>query len=188
MPHTPLFTDSSTKLFPVSLAAFEFIIEGLSKLDIIDNEAISELYCKAMVEHCFQPTPTTEGVNYISERLRDANESVGGKSRNITKPSKRSFSSEFSKMMSDLHTDQLIMQMCEYDYAKAKTVYCTVDRDIALAMLNTYLTRLQHDQQVVFEAAVYGFGGSFEGGKKVDVEYDLTDHNSGAHEALKAIF
>lgn len=150
-----------------------------------DEDSVSKSYIEVLGTVCGIKNPTEDDLNYMVSRVVDISKSDGGKK---TKGStKREFSSEFYKMVGAQSIQDLLIQMCSYDYIKATEMYTVVDRDDALYFLDVYLLRLQHDQQVMLEAAVYGAGGSFnKGSSDVDVEIDLT--KGGGLDTLSKMF
>lgn len=186
-----VLADRRDILFPVSLAAFEFLIESLANLQDVNEVSIAEVYSTAMTNYCNQESANQEGLNYISDRLSEANKAAGelkgGEDKG--KAVKRGFSTEFDKFMRGLPMDTLILQMCGYDFDKAKHIYFKVDRDVALAIVGSYIERSKQDNLIKFEASVYGFGGSFEGGsKEADHQFDVSDGSKSADALLKSMF
>lgn len=185
---SPFFAEKYTRKFNVSLLAFERVWSLFTSQEgEATQESVSDAYVQVANELCGLSTPTQEDLDYLVSRVIEASKSAENKKANPS-GSKRTFSSEFYKMVAQQPIYDLLYQMCQYNFEEVRYVYTMMDRDDALHMLDVYLLRIQHDQQILLESSVYGAGGSFGEGSKADVEVDLTTNSPSAISQLKSIF
>ncbi len=79
--------------------------------------------------------------------------------------------------MEQLPTDQMCLLVCDYDTERARNLYCHTDIEIAGAVFSLFMDKAWQSFRAQFEASLYGFGGSLEGGGEVPtVDVDMGDN------------
>jgi hypothetical protein len=96
------------------------------------------------------------------------------------------FSGYFIEWSGKLRADGLCLYLADYDYPRANRLYCELDQQLVVAIASEKL-RLEFERaRVAFEAALFGFGGSYKGSPQGDEKvFDLTKDNAAAEVALK---
>ena len=98
----------------------------------------------------------------------------------------RNFAGYFIQWAGKLHAEALTLFLADYDFERARRYYCELDQQAVIAIASERL-RLEFERaRVSFEAALFGFGGSYKGSPKDgDADFDLTKDNATAEVMLK---
>jgi len=142
--------------FPVSLLALEHF-DALQA-----SEGLEAALLSTLINHCGCPDPSTDDLEYFVQRL----EELIPKETPAEKPThladKKSLGTAWFKAISELPVDKLLLAAVQYDYDKARYLYCTADRTVAMAVLDTFITLQTEKFNYLFECVLYGFGGTYK--------------------------
>jgi len=164
---------STDRRFPVPILAFEKY-EIYSRGKESDEEVILAA-CQVLEECCDILKPSPEDLTYFSGRIQKVAEDYRKQeNKNPSIGSKVSFNTSFAKYMQEINLDVMVMKMCNYDYTEAERMYCKLDRDDAIDLVRDYIADRMEFHQVMMEASMYGFGGSYKNDKgKASKTFDL---------------
>lgn len=163
--------------FSVPLLAFERFTE--LRQQITDDDRILEsVVIPVLVECCGVSAPTEKDVKYFLERLEQVGRNVP-ESPEAAKPPTKTLGSAYAEALRNLDVAQLILYMCAFDFHKANYVYTELDRDVAVEMLDTFISMKLQENNLLFESCLYGFGGKYESdkGPVETVDVDLNNPN-----------
>jgi hypothetical protein len=164
-----VFYDSRfTVRFPVPLLFFEWVSKNPTHSDATDQEIINH-YTYALKFLRVHPNPSQEDLQYVLDRLVKTSATGDGRK---TSPVK-GFGHALREMLEEMDTQGLLLAACGFDYAKARHVYCELDRDEALHIVNTYVKLMSHHHSMAYEAGVYASGGAYKDSENTEV-IDMT--------------
>jgi len=165
--------------FAVPLLAFERFSELRQQLTD-DAQVLESAVIPTLAECCGMPQPTADAIEYFIERL----EAAGREADSLSNPSQptpgKTLGSAYAAALRELDTAGLILYMCAFDFHKANYVYTQLDRDVALKMLDHFLALKGQENNLLFEACLYGFGGKYDadGGSAEVVTVDLSSEDN----------
>lgn len=159
--------------FPISLMAIEVYSNwSQTSTELAEDQVVDHL-SSLVKEYCFVESPTEEDIAYFLEYLKGLQEAIEGQSP-PKKSRKQSFGTSYSQYLQSNPLDLTLLQMVNYDYAKAQDLYCQVDREDVLLMIGNFLRFESEKTQTLYEACLYGFGGKYKSDKGGEViSYDL---------------
>ena len=163
MPEKSVFLKELSLPFPIPLLAFEILFEGMPTVDTDSQDQIIECFTEALVKGCGLSDPSEDALNYFNSRVTEMQAEFEEDSKEPFRPGKAGFYSDFVQYASEQSTSVSALLTTNFDYEKAKHLYCTVDRDSALTIIREYFTYSSHMGRMQLEACVYGFGGEMQG-------------------------
>lgn len=107
-----------------------------------------------------------EALARITEEANKSSIATGGKGK--------SFGQDYLEYFKEMSNADKCLVACNYDYERARVLYCETDKDIADAVLSKYMETRWQELKTIFEAAVFGFGGSIGGKKDDGPAFDMT--------------
>lgn len=143
------------------------LIEVLGSMtDIIDGMTLLEA-----VKQAVEGAGAYEGEVSESQALQllsrlQAKESAD-ENQGASRPAKRkerTLGSEFLARFEKMSIAEKCLYAADYDYAKARLLYCVYDKDISEKIISDKLSMEFDRMQVQFESVVLGMGGSFKKG------------------------
>ena len=172
-------------LFPIPLLAFE-------RIDALRHLPPEQVIGQVLAECCNKPKPTSEEITYFIRRVQgevaQAAPQVESKTEEDDDPYKpvesstkrRTLGSSFQEMISKMDSARLLLWACNWDYNKASYLYTVVDKSIAKQVIDDFIRVTQETNTYLFEAGLYGFGGSYSGdepssGDEVDASDQSVD-------------
>lgn len=166
--------------FPIPLLAYEVLQYRMSELgDDFEPEDLQPIYDTVLTQVCGVADPQADDYVYLVEAIKEVIASGTNEQPATSKgDGKRAYSSEFYKYFGLLPTDTTCLQVCGFDYEKARVLYCEVDRTIAMEIISQYVTRLQNDHTIMLESCVYGFGGNLDGASSDTITLDDTEEGA----------
>jgi len=181
------FKRNYQRLFDVPLLAFEYI--GQQSGGVEESEdALRAVYQEVLSGICGVEF-NQANIDYLNTRLDEAAKEAQSASKPTPKAGKgdRKFSAAFWEDFESTPLEGKLMQMVGYDYDKAAHLYCKVDREDVMSLLESFIKRLNSDQVIQLEACVFGFGGKMSKSEQAK-EHDMSGHNPEAHQMLKNFF
>lgn len=186
MSRSVFYNQSCGRRFSVSLLALEFYAVETQKCESDDD--LFDTFMRVVVDFCGVTEPTDEDLNYFVERLNAIRDEVNKESKPqpAGKP-RKSFGTSYDQYLQKLTLDSTILRMVNYDIESARRIYCEMDRDDAMKLVNDYVTGLMEEGLLQLEASMYGFGGKYkgDGGKSGGRTHDL--NTAEGKEALKRL-
>ena len=150
-----------------------------------EDEALTAI-ADVLTTTCGVEKPQPEDVEYFVSRLEEIRlemeaESSGGAAASSLK----TFGSSYADYLRTIPLDRIIMQMANYDFARAKVLYCVLDRSDVMLMVSEHIKGRMESGLLSLEACMYGFGGSYESNRASNVvTHDLK--TDAGKQALKA--
>lgn len=129
---------------------------------------------KQAIQTCeLQSSPSDKQVLYATERIIAAyQETPDGEERQA--PGKRGFASDFVEWLNKLDAQAMCLYAADADVERARYLYGSVDRETVIAVCEHRVAADWKQAQLMFEACLFGFGGSYgEGGGDTET-FDLT--------------
>lgn len=177
------YRERYSQRFPVSLLA----LERLHHLQ--RTEPPEDAIIEVLVECCGIKEPTQDDFIYLLERIDEVNRECDSKPppSGYSTQDKKGLGSDFNKFISSLPLDQIILWMVQFDHDKARKLYCEVDRTTVMQAVKDFSTAILEGNKFLFEAVLYGFGGSYKGDSSDDAEViDLSKQEN--FDGLQALF
>ena len=157
--------------FPIPAVAVELYAEEVRE-DFTD-EQYTRLLHKVITVGCKRIVTGQHDLTYVMNRLVALSNKHDGSPARATS---RTFSSDFINFLNKLTTVQLLGLMTQFDVDAMRKLYCQLDIEDMLDLVNTYISCLMETGQREYEAALYGFGGKYEGdngqAKQIDANSD----------------
>jgi uncharacterized protein YukE len=126
--------------------------------------------------------PQLSDVDYVVMRLKRLNKEIpkaaGG-------DGKRSFASEYLKWLQAINTEQACCYIAGYDITRARELYNYTDVSVLTTLLRYRAEHHWQDTLVMFEACLFGFGGSY--GDEQTTTFDIKEDREGMEANLKAM-
>jgi hypothetical protein len=168
---TPFYDHHFKRPFPFTLLMLERIGELHEQGEPDLSRTVAELVDPP-------PDDMAEAAEYVSMRLmappKDAPADASPSSR------RKTLGEALSSMLKGLAlVDELVLA---FGLAEARRLYCEEDRDDVLLALSLWHRQLSGRHTMAFEAALYGFGGSYkgDGGSAAPAEIiDMSDPGKG---------
>lgn len=155
---------------PVTFLLIEVLANMQDELE--DKEALEVIQLAAYRAGLVDSAEELDEVSaiYLLQRLRPPEEPGQEAPPPASQPSrKRAFGTEFLIWFEKLSLPEKCLYASDYDFEKARLLYCTFDKEIAEQVIKQKLERDMAKAQMDFEAVVFGMGGSFgkgSGGSK----------------------
>lgn len=103
---------------------------------------------------------TDENKEYLAARIVEENEKWKGSNKGSSSSrGKKQFGDGFAQWGGGLSPQELCMYLSEYDFEKARYLYCSVDKQDVMSLANG---KLKYDMELAvlsYEACLFGFGG-----------------------------
>jgi hypothetical protein len=174
MSNSIFFNQLKGRRFPIPLLAIEIYSDEARHCTTEDE--VFDVFFRVITDICGVRQPTDEDLTYFVDRLDALRKEMEQNETQETKKAVRSFGTAYHEYLSNLMVDSRILRMVGYNFDVAKKIYCELDRDDAMKLVNEYMTGLLEEGLLNMEAAMYGFGGKYKddkGGSKANV-HDLT--------------
>ena len=156
---------------------FVFIYTEVAKRqpDSHAGAVIAEIY-----KEVFGIELTEEQLLEVGERLekwaksktaeKATDKAASDPSSNVTKISQKSNSNTFAHRYAEwfrgLALDQALLWLSDYDPERAEYFYSSVDKDLVDMAMETKARNMEESNRLLFEAALFGNGGSYGKGRK----------------------
>jgi len=108
------------------------------------------------------------------QAMSDSAKQIEDSNKSGSKGKGKGFGQDYLEHIKDLSPADKCMVVCEYDYDKAKRLYCEVEKSAADRIVTLYMGTRWQELKTNFEASVLGFGGSLDGKKDKGPSYDMT--------------
>lgn len=174
MSNSIFFNELKGRRFPISLLAIE--VYSLEAGTCTSEDELFDVFFRVITELCGVAQPTDEDLNYFVDRLEVLRGEMIKAEENAPPKASKSFGTAYHEYLSKLMVDSRILRMVGYNFDAAKKIYCELDRDDAMKLVNEYMTGLLEEGLLNMEATMYGFGGKYKddkGGTKGNT-HDLT--------------
>lgn len=142
--------------FPLSLLALEHFDAIQAK------EGPEAAMLDTLARYCGCPDPSTDDLEYFVSRLEEIIHKDDALKDPPSAPPKKSLGTAWIATISKLPVDRLLLAAVQYDYDKARYLYCQADRTVAMAVLDTFIALQTEQFNYGFECVLYGFGGGYK--------------------------
>lgn len=171
------YSSRFTQRFPVSLLALEHL-EQLSQ-----HQPLPIAISQVLQECCGLASPTEADGIYFLERLQEPH--TPEPSAKPQRPQTgKTLGTAYNKFLLKLPVDRLLLLICQGDYNKADYLYSSVDSTVAIKVIEDYLSLQQETNIYLYEAVLYGFGGSYKDDDSGAEEMDLSGASADEINAL----
>lgn len=155
--------------------------------DVTEEVTMVAIVGQAMIDAKLVEEITDEALTEVVTQLNEHRDEKKGDEEGAKPQGQgKHFAGYFSEWASGLSYDKLCFYAAGYDYAKAREYFENHDQRSILALADEKL-RLEFElARVSFEAALFGFGGSYKDTpREGDSVFDLSDDSQIAENALK---
>lgn len=111
-----------------------------------------------------------------------------GEEERQRKSNKRTFGAKFSRYFEKLSPEKKCLLTADYDYERARHLYCDLDRAVASEIIKAKFDNLFEIQTLQFEGVVFGMGGSFKGSGNNEDVIDTKEMTSSQIDASASAF
>lgn len=150
---------------------------------VIREDGVEQALIQTLQVCCGIDDPTLEDIEYLLQRFEQAAKVQPAAEKTATHKTK-SLGTAYRDMLASLPLDRVLLWMVGFDYTKAEQIYLHVDRDVALQMVDDFLKISVEQNNYLFEAVMYGFGGSYKDDAPPDE--DVVDLRDASPERMKA--
>jgi hypothetical protein len=189
MAHSIFYDDYFRVGPPVTGLLFEKIMDTLKGEVEQGFERLPSVVADSLVEcGLVDGTATEEAVVHVLQgldRIAKAN-TTADKEVSETDPAGKFFAGYLAGWAGKLDVAGLCLYVADYDFFKARDYYTQLDQQTLVAIAHDKLQFEFERARVSFEAAMFGFGGSYKGSSDANTEeFDLTSDNASAEVLLK---
>jgi hypothetical protein len=159
--------------FPIPLIAFEHLTAKSSL-------SPEDLTLEVLSACCGKPNPTQEDIGYflavIQQESTTAQQVIDeAPSAEAATAKAKTLGAAFQQFLQTLDSARILLWACGYDYQRAEYLYTKVDRSIANQIIEDFLKILHEQNTYLFEAGLYGFGGSYKNDSPGEDLVDMTE-------------
>lgn len=177
---TIFYNEQYATPFAIPLLAFELLAN-------LQRQGDSEAVYKVLRDCCGIEHPTESDYAYFVARISEV-ASKQEATEPLFKPYR--FGKALDNLLENLKVENILLIACGYNYEQAKLLYCRVDREIAMAVVQTWVKVESHRHNMMLESVLYGNGGKYKddgGAQSKVIELDkLSAEESMA--AMQALF
>jgi hypothetical protein len=154
--------------FPIPLLALERFDVLVKTLPILDA-AISTI-----TECCHRHPVQNEDIIYFLERVQDLQKPPKPPNLSSGPVSIKTLGTSFGKFLSSKPPDHILLMACGWDYNKAAHLYSMEDAAVSILVIDDFLSLQQERNNYLYEAVLYGFGGSYAEDGDTSDDIDLS--------------
>lgn len=191
-----VFADSRNRRFPLTFLLLELIRDATEGVEVV-NEASVLLHAAILVrilkEEKIVAKPTDDDVEYVFARLQAKLESNAAAKPGPKRSGKRGFGEYYVEWLNEMHPEELCFYLADYDFNRAKQIYCTLDYDDVYKLAEYKIKHIFEHNRILLEATAFGFGGGYDDGGSSDKNvstgaFDMTTGSSEGMAELAKIF
>lgn len=158
MTYSIFYNTQGGRRFPIPLLALETYSIQAGSTQTADE--LLRLFMMIASEICHVKAPSDDDIDYFVQRLQGVQDEL----KELEEPSEttKSFGTAFQEYLNKLTIDSTILRMTGYDFEAARKIYCELDRDDAMKLVNEYVSGLMQEGLLNLESAMYGQGGSYK--------------------------
>lgn len=148
---------------------------ALERLGALRSELPPVEACLDVLQTCCGiATPTEADVEYLLTRVEEGARTPAAETS--TGPAKKTLGTSYNEFIGSLDTSDVLLWMCDYDYARAAHLFTSVDYLDVRRMVDLFVRRQAEQNLYTFECVMYGFGGGYkdDGGSGEVKEFDLS--------------
>jgi hypothetical protein len=184
-----LFYREHFQPYPITLLLlehFSVLMEEQLKLELAYQDSFEVLATQVLLDTKTLKHPPTEAeMIYLFTRIKAIQEEEAEPKSPTSGNGKKLFGSHYLEWLDTLDSEKLCLFASDYDYERARHLYCKTDRDAVTDMARLRAESDWQGKLASFEACLFGFGGGY--GDSDERVIDMKEDPKGAEASIRSM-